>query len=150
MKAKSRAFLVRFFGVISISAGIAFAQEKATAQSQTEQKAAETITPPAADAPESCASFRGKWTGIWGYGIGQASLWVTSVDANCVAKIAYIGNPGAPTSYETVEIKNGILEWVCNRFSGGVCVLSRHGHELWARYANPVGGINDAVFKKIE
>ena len=108
------------------------------------------ILKPAAEVPASCAAFSGKWTGTWGYGVGQQWLWVTSIDSKCMAKIAYLGNKWPPTNYEMVEIKDGVLEWLGNKSTSGTCVLKRNGDSLWANYSNPSGGTNNAVFAKIE
>jgi len=108
------------------------------------------IVKPADDVPASCASFSGRWAGSWAQGgIGQQWLWVVSIDSKCVAKIAYLGSNRNPTGFETVEIKDGVLEWLCNRGTGGTCVLKRHGDDLWASYSNPAGGRNSAVFTKV-
>jgi hypothetical protein len=111
------------------------------------------IVKPAADVPASCASFSGKWTGTWHKRFGQDWLWVVKIDANCVAKFAYLSHPGSPVRFATVEIKDGALP-IVNR-SGGTSIFERHGDELWARYSNPSlgtqpGATNGAVFKKVE
>lgn len=108
------------------------------------------IEKPAADVPASCASFSGKWTGTWTQGgVGQNWLWVAKVEANCTAKIAYLGRNRTPSSFETVDIKDGVLQWLCNQSTGGTCVLKYQGDELLASYSNPSGGVNNAVFRRI-
>jgi hypothetical protein len=113
-------------------------------------RAANLIVKPAMDVPAQCAAFSGRWTGTWGYGVGQQWLWVTSIDNRCMAKVAYLGSGKIPSRYETVEIKDGVLEWLCNKSTSGACVLKRNGTDLWASYSNPSGGYNNAVFTKIE
>lgn len=113
-------------------------------------RAATIIVKPAADVPASCASFSGEWTGTWSQGgIGQYWLWVVGIDANCVAKFAYLSHPRPPVGFTTVEIKDGALP-IVNRSTGGTSIIERHGDELWARYSNPSGGTNNAVFKKVQ
>lgn len=112
--------------------------------------AIQNIEKPSADVPASCAAFSGKWTGTWGYGVGQQWLWVVSIDAGCVAKIAYLGNSGRPNAFESVAIRDGVLTWLCNKSTSGTCVLKPNGDELWANYTNPFGGFNNAVFKRIQ
>ncbi len=109
--------------------------------------AAQTIVKPAADVPSGCAAFSGRWTGTWGHGIGQLWLWVASVDSKCVAKIAYLANSDTPSSFQTLEIKDGTLSIVC----GGTdtCKFHRQGDELWAAAYGAAGANNNAVFKQI-
>jgi len=113
------------------------------------QATAAVITKPAPDVPSSCAPFSGQWTGTWGYGIGQQWLWVASIDAKCTAKIAYLGNSDTPSAFQAVEIKDGVLQWLCNKATGGTCTFTSRGDELGASYSNPGGGTNSAVFKKL-
>jgi hypothetical protein len=117
----------------------------------SDAQAATAILKPAENVPASCAAFSGKWTGTWSYGgIGQQWLWIMNIDTKCVAKIAYLSSNCPPTSFEMVEIKDGVLEWICNKSTSGTCVLKRNGNDLWANYHNPSGGTNAAVFSKIE
>jgi hypothetical protein len=111
------------------------------------QAATAAITKPAADVPSTCAAFSGRWTGTWGYGIGQQWLWVASVDANCRAKIAYLANSDVPSAFQTVEIKDGMLSLTC----GGVdtCKFNLRGEELYAAAYGTSGANNNAVFKRI-
>lgn len=114
-------------------------------------KTTSSIETPAANVPAPCAAFSGKWKGTWSQGgIGQQWLWVASVDANCVAKVGYVGSTRTPKSFESVEIKGGELKWLCNKSTSGTCVLTRHGDDLWANYSNPSGGTNSAVFEKVQ
>lgn len=108
------------------------------------------ILKPSPDVPASCAVYSGKWTGTWGYGIGQQWLWIPSIDNKCVAKVIYSSSKWAHGNVEMVEVKDGVLEWLCNRSTNGTCVLKRNGDELWASYSNPSGGSNNAVFKRTE
>lgn len=111
------------------------------------QAAAAAITKPGSDVPSSCAAFSGRWTGTWGYGIGQQWLWVASVDAKCTAKIAYLANSDLPSSFQNVDIKDGALSIVC----GGVdtCKFNVRGEELYAAAYGTAGANNNAVFKKV-
>jgi hypothetical protein len=114
-------------------------------------QAAVAIAKPAENVPPACAAFSGKWSGMWSQGgIGQQWLWIMSIDNKCMAKIAYVSSNNPPTSFEMVEIKDGTLEWICNRSTQGTCVMKRNGNDLWANYHNPSGGVNSAVFSKIE
>jgi len=55
-----------------------------------------------------------------------------------------------PSRYSETTIKNGQLSFICNRRTGGTCIFTRVGDDLWASYSNPVGGKNRAVFKRIQ
>lgn len=112
-------------------------------------RAAAIIVKPAENVPASCSGFSGQWTGTWSQGgIGQYWLWVVEIDANCVAKFAYLGHPNPPKGFATTEIKDGAFS-IPNRSTGGMSVLKRNGDELWANYSNPSGGTNSAVFVKV-
>lgn len=108
------------------------------------------IVKPSADVPESCAAFSGKWLGKWGYGIGQSWLWVVNIDAKCNANIAYLGTDRTPSSFITVEIRDGKLEFLCNKSTNGTCIFKRSGNDLTSNYHNPSGGTNFAYFEKIQ
>jgi len=113
-------------------------------------RAATIIVKPAVDVPASCAPFSGHWTGNWDQGYGQGWLWVASIDTKCMAKVSYVGSDRTPTSFETVEIKDGVLEWLCDKPKYGTCVFARNGDELRTNYWNFSGGRNRAVFKKVQ
>jgi len=118
---------------------------------RSRMKAPTAIVKPTDDVPPSCSAFSGKWTGRWGSGnAGQAWLWVANIDSKCSAKISYLSSNRTPTSYETVVIKDGVLEWVCNKSTGGTCILKIKGDDIWGSYSNTSGGFNSAVFKKFE
>ena len=128
------------------------ATDELVAMSSTarEARAASLVVTPTGDVPQSCASFSGKWAGNWSQGgVGMAWLWVAEVDTQCIAKIAYLDSDKTPTRFEHVQIRDGALEWLCNKSTTGTCVLKSQGNELWASYSNPSGGKNSAVFKKI-
>ena len=103
------------------------------------------IVKPAADVPPQCAAYSGRWTGTWGYGTGQTWLSVVGVDANCVAKFAYLSHSRSPTGFATAEIKNGDLSIPCG---SGTCTFEIHGDEIWGRYSGPEG-TNSVVKKKM-
>lgn len=105
------------------------------------------IESPSTDVPLSCAAFSGKWTGTWGYGVGQQWLSVFSIDARCVAKIAYLSHSGRPKNVVSVEIKDGKLSVVCG--GSDTCTFSAKGDELWAAAYGSSGANNNAVFKKL-
>ncbi len=111
------------------------------------QAVAAAIAKPAPDVPSACAAFSGRWTGTWGYGIGQQWLWVASVDAKCSANIAYLANSDVPSAFQTAEIKDGTLAVTC----GGVdtCKFNVRGEELHAVAYGTAGANNNAVFKKL-
>lgn len=119
----------------------------AVAPIDSAQAAATVIVKPGSDVPGSCASFSGRWSGAWGYGIGRQWLWVASVDAKCSAKIAYLANGDVPSAFQTIDIKDGTLSIPC----GGTdtCKFSVHGDELNAAAYGATGANNNAVFKKI-
>ncbi|MDO8958872.1 MAG: hypothetical protein Q7U85_03970 [Rhodocyclaceae bacterium] len=122
----------------------------AIGDSAREARAASLFVTPAGDVPLSCAAFSGKWAGNWSQGgVGMAWLSVAEVNAQCIAKIAYLDSDKTPTRFENVQIKDGVLEWLCNKSTAGTCVLKHQGNELWASYSNPSGGSNSAVFKKV-
>ena len=106
------------------------------------------IIKPTAEVPSSCAAFSGKWTGTWGYGVGQQWLWIPSIDSKCVAKVIYSSSKWAHGKVEMVEIKDGTLSIVC----GGVdtCRFNVKGDELWAAAYGSAGANNNAVFKRTE
>ena len=144
-----------FEGLYTDSAGITKAvsfvrltEDELRVKTETAQKGSE-IKKPAGNVPASCASFSGEWTGTWSQGgVGQYWLWVVDIDTNCVAKFAYLSHSRPPMGFATVEIKDGALP-IVNRSTGGTSFFERHGDELWARYSNPAGGTNSAIFKRV-
>lgn len=110
-------------------------------------KSITVVVSPGPDVPASCAAFSGRWSGTWGYGIGQQWLWVASIDANCSARVAYLANSDVPSAFQTLEIKDGKLSLVC----GGrdTCTFSAKGDELNAAAYGNSGANNTAVFKKL-
>lgn len=110
-------------------------------------RASAIITKPPADVPATCAAFSGRWTGTWGYGIGQQWLWLASIDAKCTAKVAYLATNGMPTGYKTIEIKDGKLSVVCG--GSDTCTFNVVGEELYAVAYGITGSNNNAVFKKL-
>lgn len=113
---------------------------------QDSAKAEWAIVKPGADVPTSCATFSGVWAGNWTQGgIGKSTLRVTRLDAKCMATIKYDSSPP-----ENVEIKDGLLEWICNKSTNGTCVMRRKGDDITANYSNPAGGSNFAYFEKIK
>lgn len=117
---------------------------------QTTNLAISKIAPPSPDVPAACAGFVGPWTGVWSIGdAGRQWLWVSEVDANCSAKIAYLDSLRVPSGYGKAQISDGVLSFVCNRSTGGTCNFEQVGNDLWANYSNSGGGRNSAVFKKI-
>lgn len=113
-------------------------------------RAARVVVEPAADVPESCAAFSGKWVGRWTQGnVGQNWLWIAEIDANCIAKVSIKENDNPPKNFSAVKIRDGELSFLCNSSTGGTCVFKRSGNDLWASYSNPSGGKNSAVFEKV-
>jgi hypothetical protein len=106
------------------------------------------ILKPSPDVPAACAAYSGKWTGTWGYGIGQQWLWIPNIDNKCVAKVIYSSSKWAHGKVEMVEIKDGTLSIVC----GGVdtCRFNVKGDELWATAYGSAGANNNAVFRRTE
>ncbi len=114
-----------------------------------EQQSAAAIIRPGADVPVGCASFFGVWTGTWSQGnFGEQWLRVAGVDSACVARYSYRDSNVVPRSYEVKEIKDERLSFVCNPSTGGTCIFSLHGDELWGSYSNASGGTNSGVFRK--
>lgn len=101
------------------------------------------VIPAGADVPPACAAFLGGWTGRWS-GYEQRYLWITEVDANCVAKYSYGAQPGKGN--KTVDLKSGTLTFTCGSSSGS-CQFSPHGDELWGSYSGS-DGTNQTVFRK--
>jgi hypothetical protein len=97
---------------------------------------------PGPDVPAACASFVGGWTGNWSF--GKRWLWVTEVDAKCVARYSY--GPQKPTGLKSAEIKDGKFAFPCGK-AGGTCYFTNHGDELWAGYGGS-DGQNSTVFQK--
>jgi hypothetical protein len=115
-----------------------------------EQRLANAVVRPGADVPAGCAAFFGVWSGTWSQGnFGAQWLRVAGVDSGCVARYSYRGSNTVPGSYEVKEIKDEKLSFVCNPSTGGTCIFSLHGDELWGSYSNPSGGTNSGVFRKI-
>ncbi len=123
---------------------------EATVEAANAIRAAGLIVKPGPDVSAEYAAFSGQWTGTWGYGRGQNWLWIVSIDRGCTAKYALLSNASPPRGFSTAEIKGGELSFLCNRSTGGTCVFSRKGDELWASYSNPAGGINNAVFGRVK
>lgn len=122
-------------------------------EKRTAQLAAESSTPinPSTDVPKDCADFFGTWSGSWSQGnFGEQWLRVISVDNKCVAKYSYLPSKNTPRFFETVEIKKGILSFICNKSTGGICNFERRGEKIWGNYNNSGGGSNSGVFQKIE
>lgn len=103
------------------------------------------IVKPAVDVPAACAAFIGVWAGTWA-DIGLVRLWVTEVDAKCVAKYSYGISAKIPTAFKTAEIKNGVLQF--DR-PGGTSSFELRGGALLGRYTGSLGD-NSATLKKTE
>lgn len=104
-----------------------------------------TIKQPAADVPAPCAGFVGGWTGEWPW-YGPTWLWVVEVDARCGARFSYRSTPMIPDVFRSAVIQDGTLS-IAGR-NGITISLEIHGDELWARYFEPGGRDNQAVFKR--
>lgn len=120
---------------------------------RADQMAAETViaTPPAADVPAICADFFGSWVGTWSQGnFDEQRLRIVRVDSKCVARYSYASAKSVSRIFETAEIRDGTLSFVCNSSTGGTCVFRRSGDALYASYSNPAGGQNSANFKKTQ
>ncbi len=103
-----------------------------------------TVEKPSADVPRECAAFLGGWTGTWNVS-GRVWLWVTSVDAKCSAKYAYV-NTAYPRFFKTTEIKGGVLEAPVPR---GVNYFRFDGDKLYDRYVG--GGVDDTLgFSRVD
>lgn len=105
---------------------------------------AEKTAKPKPDVPASCAGFLGRWTGDWPY-YGRTRLWVSDIDANCVAKYAHVNDDSFPMSFNSVTIKDGVLADADAQGNGNYYEL-RNG-ELWARHQEPGRG-NNALFRR--
>lgn len=104
----------------------------------------EKTAKPKPDVPASCAGFLGRWTGDWPY-YGRTRLWVSDIDANCVAKYAHLDDDSFPMSFSSVTIKDGVLADTDAQGNGNYYEL-RNG-ELWARHQEP-GRRNNAFFRR--
>lgn len=125
--------------------------DDSVAKLRAEQNATENFTPipPGGEIPKMCADFFGSWLGGWSRGgFDEQRLRVVEVNAKCVAKYSY-GIAKTPNKiFETSEIKDGVLSFVCNKSTGGTCDFRRSGDGLSADYSNPSGGTNSGAFKK--
>jgi hypothetical protein len=105
--------------------------------------------PSASSAAPPCASFEGRWTGVWSQGgRGQAWLWVQAPKANCTTRFAYLSEDREPRGWSTGQIENGSLTFTCNTTTAGVCTFKQVGDELWVSYSGNLGG-NNAVFRRV-
>jgi hypothetical protein len=143
--------LAVFSGTFKPSSGAArrVMIEKVSAEefSKRQQAAlAQLFVQPGADVPTSCAGFVGRWAGYWP-NYGQTSLWVVEVNAQCVAKYAHRSSAAFPTTFQTVTIKDGVLEDLDRQGFGNFFEL--HTDELWARHTEQ-GGSNATVFRRIQ
>ena len=99
--------------------------------------------------PVTCASFYGTWHGKWSQGgIPDQKLRVVDVTPECKVRYSYVNlnNPGR--TFDSVDVRNGELTFICNKETNGTCTFTVKGDELWATYSNPGGGSNSGVFKK--
>jgi len=106
------------------------------------------IQKPGPDVPPGCAAFSGGWGGEWPVA-GQAYLWVMSVDAGCMARVAYNKNPQPPNSTQgltAVNIKGNTLS--LPRPDGGTTTFELRGDTLDGRYAGPAG-FNNATMQRV-
>ena len=100
--------------------------------------------------PASCAGFLGAWAGTWSQGFyGTQWIHVTEVSPDCIARVAY--NPTGsevPAWSSEVPVTGGVIEFSCNRGSGGTCRLELADAEMRVRYSEPSGFVNLGVFRK--
>jgi hypothetical protein len=106
------------------------------------------ITQASPDVPKSCAPFVGLWSGNWP-GFGQTWLWVTEVNAQCVATYAHRTKPQITDSrvFKKAEIKNSILSFPDYR--GDTDTFKLNGDELYASHQQ-AGSNNSAVFRRVD
>lgn len=119
------------------------------AQQIAQLKPTSTIQVPGADVPAACAAFSGGWGGEWPLQ-GFISLWVVSIDSNCVAKVAYGRSVKPPTLKQTLSaapIKTGAL--YLQRPDGGTTTFELKSDALSASYAGP-GGANSAIMRRLD
>lgn len=103
-----------------------------------------------ADSPTNCQHWKGRWQGEWQVGgVGKCTLNIKKVDQYCNVKIKYCGGGN---SADEGKIENDKLQFECNRRTSGTCLfkMSSDRAELSANYSNPMGGSNNAVFKRKE
>ena len=102
------------------------------------------IVVPGANVPEACAAFSGEWVGTWTVAnAGTSTLRIFEINDKCIAKFLITG-----FARREIEIKEGALTFLCNQSTQGICVFKFFKGELWANYANPQGGRNQALFRK--
>ncbi|MDQ5902205.1 MAG: hypothetical protein QG606_421 [Patescibacteria group bacterium] len=117
---------------------------------EEKRRQAQQIIPPKEDVPASCAFFGGAWQGQWNTsGYGVLHLWVEDINQACRATIRYSDKPmrgktGIPVQMES----NGSFSFVCNQATGGTCVVSKSGNDVYVNYTNPQGGKNGAALTK--
>lgn len=104
------------------------------------------IKQPAADVPAACAAFVGRWVGTWP-GYGRTWLSVVEVGANCIARCNNRSVPALPDSFQTCEIKDGVLS---RRKPEGMEYYLLRGDELWARFEPTFGPTNSTVFRRLQ
>lgn len=105
---------------------------------------AEKTARPKPDVPASCAGFLGRWSGDWP-NYGRTWLWVSDIDANCLARYAHVNDDSFPSSFRSVAIKDGVLADADAQGNGNHYQL-RNG-ELWARHQEP-GRSNSTLFRR--
>lgn len=115
----------------------------------SEAELAQLQAPAASAPPSACAAFEGRWTGRWTQGgQGQAWLWVQAPRPNCSTRFAYVTEDREPRGWSTGQIEDGVLTFICNSSTGGVCKFKLVDNELWVSYSGSMGN-NSAVFRRV-
>lgn len=119
---------------------------KARVDSARDARIEQIMVKPAADVPATCAAFGGVWTGTWP-GYGQKWLWVVEVNANCVARYADRINRSIPETFQSSQIKEGLL---VRQKPDGLEYYELRGDELRARFAPNFGAHNSTVYRRTQ
>ncbi|MFZ1627061.1 MAG: hypothetical protein WAT81_04630 [Candidatus Moraniibacteriota bacterium] len=104
---------------------------------------------PGPDVPPNCAIFSGGWGGEWPVN-GWSYLWVTSVSADCTAKVVYNKTavpPKATVPTTTATIKGDILS--LPRPDGGTTTFEFRDGTVSAFYHGP-SGTNNTTMQRLD
>jgi hypothetical protein len=119
-----------------------------------EQQTQSAMIPVASDVPPECAALYGQWLGTWSQGnFGEQYLRVVEVKFSggiCTARYSYSSSKTPIAAKDTTEIRGGVITFVCNSSTGGTCVFKPAGNDLSASYTNPIGGRNNATFRRLQ
>jgi hypothetical protein len=96
--------------------------------------------------PAQCSQFLGHWAGEWSQGFyGTQYIDVTSVSARCIATLAYRPTEAPASGEYQVPIRDGLMEFGCNR-PGSICRVEIVNGTLRFTYTETTGFVNVGTF----